>query len=155
MKIFKLWLPVIIWAGLIFYISNIPHLKTSLEYDFILRKIAHIIEYFILTFLLHRAFKGSFDMDGFSLFIYSTALLLCYAASDEFHQLFVPGRGGSIRDVAIDAIGIFGFYVVRKICTVKQKQEGGDFLDEKEYFSIRSNLIVGRWLCIYLECHRS
>jgi len=123
-KIFKLWLPVIIWAGFIFYLSSIPHLKTNLEYDFILRKIAHIIEYFILTFLLRRAFQGSFDRDGFPIFIYPAILSLCYAASDEFHQLFVPGRGGSIQDVAIDAIGIFGFYVVLKICTGKQKQEG-------------------------------
>ena len=28
-----------------------------------------------------------------------------YAASDEFHQLFVPGRAGSIRDVIIDGTG--------------------------------------------------
>jgi len=69
MKTFKLWLPVIIWASLIFYLSNIPHLKTNFEYDFILRKIAHIVEYFILTFFLHRAFKGAFDMDGFYLYL--------------------------------------------------------------------------------------
>ncbi len=121
MKTFKLWLPVIVWAGLIFYLSSTPNLKTNLEYDFILRKIAHIIEYFILTFFLHRAFKDSFDRDGFYLFLYPTILSVCYAASDEFHQLFVPGRGGSIRDVLIDAIGIFGFYIVLKIFAVKQK----------------------------------
>ena len=121
-KILKLWFPVIIWAGFIFYLSSIPHLKTNLEYDFILRKVAHIVEYFILTFLLHRAFKGSLERDGFYLFIYSATLSLCYAASDEFHQLFVPGRGGSIRDVAIDAIGVFGFYVVLKMCAIKRRK---------------------------------
>jgi VanZ family protein len=114
-KIFKLWFPVIIWAGLIFYLSSISNLKTNLEYDFILRKIAHIAEYFIFTFLLYRAFKGSFSMNIFQLFIYPATLSFFYAVSDEFHQSFVPGRSASIRDVLIDTIGIFGFYIVIKI----------------------------------------
>lgn len=29
-----------------------------------------------------------------------------YAASDEFHQSFVPGRGPSIVDVGIDSLGV-------------------------------------------------
>ena len=121
MKIFKLWLPVIIWASFIFYLSSIPNLKTNLEYDFILRKIAHIIEYFIFTLLLYRAFKGSFSMNALQLFIYPALLSFLYAASDEFHQSFVPGRGPSIRDVMIDTIGIVGFYIALKILAVKQK----------------------------------
>jgi len=31
---------------------------------------------------------------------------LLYAASDEWHQSFVPGRTATPRDVAIDAVGI-------------------------------------------------
>ena len=36
------------------------------------------------------------------------ALVLCllFAVSDEFHQTFVPGRGGTWSDVAIDWLGI-------------------------------------------------
>jgi VanZ family protein len=37
---------------------------------------------------------------------------LAYAGSDEWHQLFVPGRHGSFRDVAIDALGIAGAYAL-------------------------------------------
>ena len=120
MKIFKLWLPVIIWAGLIFCLSSIPSLKTNLKYDFILRKIAHIVEYFIFTFLLYRAFKGSFNMSIFQLFIYPFTLSFLYAVSDEFHQSFVPGRSASIRDVLIDTIGILGFYIAVKIFALKR-----------------------------------
>jgi VanZ family protein len=29
----------------------------------------------------------------------------CYAALDEAHQAFVPGRGASVRDVALDFSG--------------------------------------------------
>ena len=123
MKILKLWSPVVIWAGLIFCLSSISNLKTGLEYDFILRKIAHIAEYFILTFLLYRAFKGSFHMDIFQLFIYPATFSFLYAVSDEFHQSFVPGRSASIQDVLIDTIGIIGFYIVVKVLAVKQKDK--------------------------------
>lgn len=29
-----------------------------------------------------------------------------YAASDEMHQLFVPGRSGKLADILIDSLGI-------------------------------------------------
>lgn len=123
MKIIRLWLPVIIWAGLIFYLSSIPDLKTNLGYDFILRKIAHAVEYFILTFFLHRAFKGSFKMGVFHFFIYPATLSFFYAVSDEFHQSFVPGRSASVRDVLIDSIGILGFCIIIKIFAVNQNNK--------------------------------
>ena len=113
-KIFKLWIPVIVWAGLIFYFSSIPYLKSDLEYDFIFRKIAHIVEYFIFTFLLYRAFKGSFDMNALRLSVYPTVFALLYAVSDEIHQYFVLGRTCAIKDVLIDAVGIIIFYIVIK-----------------------------------------
>jgi len=114
-KLVKLWIPVIIWAGVIFYFSSIPNLKTNLEYDFVLRKIAHVIEYLVFTFLLYRAFRGSFKMNVLRLFMYPAAFSLLYAISDEFHQYFVLGRSCSIYDVLIDSLGIIGFYIVLKI----------------------------------------
>ena len=92
MRLIKLWTPVLIWAGVIFYFSSIPDLKTNLKFDFFLRKIAHITEYFILTFLVYRAFRGAFNMNAFSLFMYPAAFSLLYAISDELHQYFVLGR---------------------------------------------------------------
>ena len=121
-KFVKLWLPVIIWAAFIFYLSGIPHLKTNLAYDFALRKIAHAVEYFILTFLLYRAFNGSFDLSILYLFIYPAGFSLLYAMSDEFHQRFVAGRNGSIRDVLIDSIGIVGFYALLKMFRPKTRR---------------------------------
>lgn len=59
MKLLKLWGPVVAWAGVIFFFSSIPDLKSGLECDFFLRKAAHVMEYFILAFLLYRAFEGS------------------------------------------------------------------------------------------------
>lgn len=99
-KFIILWLPVIIWAGLIFYLSSIPDLKTSLEtfWDIILRKIAHIVEYSVLFLLLSRAMKKPL--------IWPIIISILYAILDEFHQSFVPGRNMALLDVCFDSAGI-------------------------------------------------
>ncbi len=123
-KLVKLWLPVAVWAGVIFYFSGIPDLKTGLEYDFFLRKIAHMAEYFILTFLLYRALSGSCKMSQNRLLITAAGLALFYAATDELHQNFVAGRCGCVSDWLIDALGIIGWVAVIKF---KIKQAGKTF----------------------------
>lgn len=119
-RFLKLWFPVVVWAGFIFYLSGIPSLETGLEYDFILRKIAHVGEYFILTFLVHRAFKGSCAMSPFGFFIGPAMISFLYAASDEFHQSMVSGRHGCVPDVLIDGIGILVFYIVIKLAALNR-----------------------------------
>ncbi len=117
---------------MIYYFSSQPDLKSSLEswLDFILRKIAHIAEYGVLTFLAWRAFvagkeTGLSKINSVSKMTNSTKILLgngvsksvrfliyavvfsvLYAASDEYHQMFVAGRVGSPIDVLIDSVGI-------------------------------------------------
>lgn len=115
MRLLKLWFPVFAWAGLIFYFSSIPSLKTSLPCDFILRKMAHITEYFIFTFFLYNAFKNTFNLNALLLFVYPAVIAVLYAASDEYHQLFVSGRVGSPKDVLIDTIGVLGFFLALKL----------------------------------------
>ena len=91
------WLPVLVWAGVIFAFSSIPSLNSGLgTWDYVLRKGAHLTEYAILAVLLVRA-TGSFA--------WAFGLTVLYAASDEVHQLFVRGRHGSPIDVGIDAVG--------------------------------------------------
>jgi VanZ family protein len=92
-----LWLPVVLWAGVIFAVSSIPSLTSGLgTWDTILRKGAHMTEYAILAALLWRALRNELAALG---------LALLYAGSDELHQGFVGGRHGSPVDVAIDGIG--------------------------------------------------
>lgn len=92
------WLPVLVWAGVIFAFSSVPDLGTGLGgWDLVLRKIAHAAEYALLGALLTRA-TGRAGL--------AFALGTLYAVSDELHQSFVPGRVGSPLDVAIDAVGI-------------------------------------------------
>jgi VanZ family protein len=94
----RLWLPVVLWAAVIFTLSSIPDLGTGLgTWDTIMRKLAHTAEYALLGVLLLRAVRRA-DV--------AFALGVLYAASDELHQTFVRGRHGAPLDVAIDAVGI-------------------------------------------------
>ena len=97
-RVLSAWLPVVAWAALIFTLSSIPDLGTGLGgWDLVLRKLAHAAEFAILGILLLRALERPV-----AAFLLGTA----YAASDELHQAFVPGRLGSPLDVVIDAIGV-------------------------------------------------
>jgi VanZ family protein len=105
------WLPVIAWAALIFAFSSIPDLGTGLGgWDLVLRKAAHLAEYAVLGALLARALQTAVASWPLAAWAGGTA----YAASDEVHQLFVPGRQGSLLDLAIDAVGVaLGVLVVK------------------------------------------
>ena len=101
----SLWGPALVWAGLIFFLSSIPYLSSGLKQDFLLRKAAHVTEYAVLAALLWRALKGGRPFSVGRLFALSLFISVLYAASDEWHQSFVPTRGPSVRDVLIDSAG--------------------------------------------------
>ena len=61
----------------------------------------HVLEYTILTLLLIGAF-ASFKKNP----LIAGFASLAYAATDEWHQTFVPHRGGHVSDVMIDSLGI-------------------------------------------------
>jgi VanZ family protein len=93
----SVWLPVVVWAAVIFVFSSIPSLSTELgTWDTILRKLAHLAEYAILGALLLRAFRHP---------VAAVVLAGLYAVTDEVHQLFVEGRHGAPLDVGIDTVG--------------------------------------------------
>jgi len=97
-SVLRLWAPVVAWAALIFALSSVPDLGTGLGgWDLVLRKLAHAAEYAVLGALLLRATARP----GLA-FVLGTL----YAVSDEVHQSFVPGRMGSVLDVALDTVGV-------------------------------------------------
>ena len=97
-RLITIWLPVLVWAAVIFTFSSIPSLSTGLgTWDTILRKGAHLTEYAVLGGLLDRAL-GREPL--------ALAVGIAYAATDELHQYFVRGRHASPVDVAIDAVGV-------------------------------------------------
>ena len=102
------WAPVLGWAALIFYLSSIPKLDSGLGvWDFVLRKIAHMVEFGILTAFIIRACRRTWSHWTLVTLCWAAGLSsVLYAASDEIHQAFVPGRGPSVDDVVIDACGV-------------------------------------------------
>jgi len=131
------------WMGMIFYFSAQPAVRSSelstgvmdwvLVYfsevsvlkflvekgilEFIIRKIAHIAEYGVFAVFLGVTIRHSKNWcrkwqikTVFSCFL--------YAATDEFHQLFVQGRSGQVRDVLIDTAGACGGVLVLWLCYI-------------------------------------
>jgi len=122
------WLLVVAWMGVIFYFSSKPanesdkqslliinsinqilnelSIKVQLifeQWNFSIRKLAHLTEYAILGILLYNAFRVSRVEKN--LIPYSLLICMIYAITDEIHQLFVPGRTGKIVDVGVDSLG--------------------------------------------------
>lgn len=123
----RYWLPLLVWVALIFVGSTdlmsaehtsrflVPFLRwlsptispeTLMQIHFYLRKAAHVSEYAVLAALLYRALVNT-ALLGRVILSATVVLLFCgiYAASDEFHQSFVPSRTATARDVVIDGCG--------------------------------------------------
>ncbi len=126
----KYWLPVAIWMALIFSGSGdakssahssriivplmrwlFPHISQE-DLDLVVllvRKCAHLTEYAVLAWLFWRAVRQPVRPDArpWSWQLAGGAVLFValYAASDEWHQTFVPNREGCLRDVIIDTTG--------------------------------------------------
>jgi VanZ family protein len=73
------------------------------------RKLAHFTEYAVLAVLVWRAFRQPRRNDPrpwIARHARLTVLVVAlYAASDEWHQLYVPTRQASVVDVIIDTFG--------------------------------------------------
>lgn len=97
---------------------KVPLLKFFAEkgvMEFIIRKMAHAIEYGMLAICL--GITVSHSGTWFNKWQLKTVCLcFLYASTDEFHQLFVPGRSGQVRDVAIDTLGALGAVLILWLC---------------------------------------
>jgi len=124
---FWTWGPLLLWSGLIFYLSSIPHLKSTFDplWDLILRKIAHVSEYAILAGLWTRATRKRVNPWPIKQTAFTTVLFcLIYALFDEFHQSFIPGRVASPLDVLLDSFGAISFtilWIKYKLCIVSNR----------------------------------
>lgn len=122
---------VILWMVLIFYFSSMNGVVSTSQSEglvsmlaklinytgdintlrFIVRKCAHIGEYFILGILVYNMFKYH---DVKNIVIISILICIIYACTDEIHQLFISDRTGKLIDVFIDSLGsILGIYSIR------------------------------------------
>ncbi len=99
-------LPLIIWAFIILTLTSYPTLEgPNLGFE-AQDKLEHCCAYFVLGFLLARAFgeEKSFLVRG----AVQKSLVFgsLFALFDEVHQLFIPGRSCELWDGVADVVGI-------------------------------------------------
>ena len=102
------------WMGLIFLMSS-RWLVFGMSADateaylgvlnYAVRKLAHLTEYAVLTYLFMRSICIEPRRFGPCL-AWSAVLSVCFAVTDEIHQYSVPERLGTWTDVLYDAAGV-------------------------------------------------
>lgn len=86
--------------------------------SFPVRKTAHMTEYLVFYCTVRFGLRFTYRTSNVKRrLLAALAIVFLYACTDEFHQLFVPGRAGRFTDVLIDC---FGCAVVTLICTIKK-----------------------------------
>jgi VanZ family protein len=99
----RFWAPVVIYMGILFWLSSRPSPGLLSEApDYLL----HGAAYFVLGILAVRALAKGLS-GPFTFFEIAGGIVLAavYGLSDEWHQSFVPGRDSSARDVLADSAG--------------------------------------------------
>lgn len=92
------WIPAFLMMVLIFMFSSrsSTQLPDFLDWDYVVKKTGHVIEYGLLALAFYFALrfepKHRWTAWFFAIF---------HAAMDEFHQSFVPGRHPSLIDVLV------------------------------------------------------
>ena len=103
------WVPAVLYAGAIFFLSSQSHPEEQLP-SFLLEnvsdKVLHAVEYGILAVLCFRTFRWA---AGPAVALQAVVLAIVtasvYGVTDEVHQLFVPFRESSWQDWLADTIG--------------------------------------------------
>jgi VanZ family protein len=99
------WLPAILWAATIFFLSaqsSLPNLAPGvLNFD----KVEHSGAYGLLGLLVFDAVRRTTTLTLPKVALLAILITSAYGASDEFHQRFVPNRSCDILDWTADTTG--------------------------------------------------
>ena len=125
------WVPSLVMMAVIFRLStDTGEESSSLSgiftgflgmSEFLIRKLAHVTEYFILTLTLFLGLRKGIGTGTKNTLIFMFVIAVIYACSDELHQTFVGGRSGRPLDVLIDSKGIV---LAVLICGIDMKKTG-------------------------------
>ena len=150
-RMLRAWLLFALWAGVIFYFSAQPDTVSSEQsgffasilesvvhtlrggeetasqalydlLDFIVRKGAHFTVYLVLGVLALRAYRRSGVKAGAGRVALSLFTCALYAATDEVHQYFVPGRAMMLTDVLLDSAGALCGILTGEIFLKKRRE---------------------------------
>ena len=100
------WIGAVVWAVAILMVSSLPSPSLGPTLFPGCDKVAHFIEYLIFGLALRYWARGSLAVG---------AVALGFAALDEIHQRFIPGREMSFWDFTADAAGLaVGYLMLRR-----------------------------------------
>jgi len=126
LNLLSVWVPPIAWAAVIFFLSTeefaAEHTGSWLEWalrsilpslshhtfevlNAVLRKAAHVGEYFVLALLLDRAWRQGSPLRPRWAPLAAFVVAALYSLTDEYHQTFVPQRTASLFDCGFDSLG--------------------------------------------------
>ena len=99
------------------------------QIHFFIRKSAHFCSYGLLSALAFFSWRATLPaLPRWTLRWSLLAVLLAATAGglDEFHQIFVPSRGSSLRDVFLDFTGAVFFQLVIALWLGRRADRAGD-----------------------------
>jgi VanZ family protein len=119
----RYWWLVAAWAILIFVLSSIPGKSMpdipGLRYD----KLLHGAVYSVLAALFFLALRRASSLGTGRVVAAAALFALAYGLTDEFHQLFVPGRSADLYDALADGIGgLLGASIAAKLPIARPAQ---------------------------------
>jgi VanZ family protein len=108
-QIFRYWLPLALYAGTIYYLSDQSHPQEKLPsflFEEFSDKVLHAVEYGILALLCYRAFRwAAGPVVARQAVLLAIVIASVYGMTDEVHQSFVPFRESGWEDWLADTIG--------------------------------------------------
>ncbi len=112
----RFWLPVLAWMIVISAVSSAPTDSIPDLGVVGADKFVHFTEFLVFGMILLRALSGSnLKINLFWMVVLSIIISCFYAAIDELHQSFIPGRRADIFDFLADAAGaILGVFLYFK-----------------------------------------
>ncbi len=119
-------LPVIVWIGIIFWLSSLHRLPNIHIPN--ADKLAHFGFYFVLCGFAYRAFllQEKFPRMKLCASCWAVLFTILYGMTDEIHQIFVWGRTPDILDLSVDALGAIVFVILLGVLQ-KNKVNAGPF----------------------------
>lgn len=105
LSVLAMWLSVFLCMAAIFFASSLQGSRI-LRFFTLQEVFFHFLIYALLAFLFSQTLKATFPaLSALGIFIFAFIFTAFYGISDEFHQLFVPGRVASVFDVFLDCSG--------------------------------------------------
>jgi VanZ family protein len=143
----KYWVPAIVWACVISTLSTdafssehtsafiLPALRWLFPHSTpetielmhgVIRKMAHLTEYFILGIFLMHGLRGQDRGWKLRWAVWAIIIAAGYASFDEFHQSFVPSRTASTWDALLDTTGASVAQAVLWFLHLRKRKWTGD-----------------------------